>query len=260
MDSGAAAGAIPAADLTTEPAFGLPAYWITESQKQDAELMNYTVVEASAVLATHLTEVIKQHAHELLTRQEVKNLLDNLKLRSPAVVEEVVPTVVKPGELQKVLQNLLRERVPVRDLETILETLGDFASRTKDVDVLTEYVRNAMARAICKQYVDTDDKMYCVTLDPQVEELIAGHIQRTDGGAFNAMPPQTHQQVVKRIAEKMNEAANTGRNAVLVCGPQIRSTVRRMIEAALPTTAVLSVNELVSDVSMEAVAIVGLNG
>src|SRR5256714_5606128 len=153
MDSGATSGPIPGAAQTTEPAFGLPAYWITEPQRAQAELLNYTVVEATSVLATHLTELIKSHAHELLSRQEVKNLLDNLKTRCPALVEEVVPTQIKPGELQRVCQNLLRERVPVRDLETIIETLGDYSARTKDMDVLTEYVRNAMARSICKQYV-----------------------------------------------------------------------------------------------------------
>src|SRR6185369_12244313 len=128
--------------------------------------------------ATHLTELIKQHASELLTRQEVKNLIDNLKARVPALIEEVIPTQVKPGELQKVMQNLLRERVPVRDLETIIETLGDFAARTKDLDVLSEYVRNAMARAICKQYVDEKDRLWCLTLDPALEELINGHLDR----------------------------------------------------------------------------------
>ena len=127
MDNGATSGPIPGGTLTTEPAFGLPAYWITEPQRPQAEMLNYTVVEATAVLATHLTEVIKSHAYELLTRQEVKNLIDNLKARVPALIEEVIPTQVKPGELQKVMQNLLRERVPVRDLETIIETLGDYA-------------------------------------------------------------------------------------------------------------------------------------
>ncbi len=141
-------------------------------------MLNYTVVEATAVLATHLTEMIKTHAHELLTRQEVKNLLDNLKVRVPALIEEVIPTQVKPGELQKVMQNLLRERVPVRDLETIIETLGDYASRTKDLEVLTEYVRNALARTICKQYVDDRDRLWCLTLDPALEELINGHLER----------------------------------------------------------------------------------
>src|SRR5205085_1897225 len=178
MDNGATSGAIPGATATTEPAFGLPAYWITESQRSQAELMNYTVVEATSVLATHLTELIKSHAAELLTRQEIKNLLDNLKQKLPALVEEVVPTQIKPGELQKVMQNLLRERVPVRDLETIIETLGDYSSRTKDLDVLTEYVRNALGRTICKQYVDDHDRIFCLTLDPALEDVINGHIDR----------------------------------------------------------------------------------
>src|SRR5687768_6021497 len=203
MDNGATSGAIPGAEQTIEPAFGLPAYWITESQRSQAELLNYTVVEATSVLATHLTEIIKRHAGELLTRQEVKNLLDNLKTRVPALVEEIVPTQVKPGELQKVMQNLLRERVPVRDLETILETLGDFAGRTKDLDVLTEYVRNALARSICKQYVDETDRIWCVTLDPTLEDLINGHIERSERGVSNTMPPKTAQQIVSSLAARV---------------------------------------------------------
>jgi flagellar biosynthesis protein FlhA len=260
MDNGAVSGPIPGGEQTIEPAFGLPAYWITESQRSQAELLNYTVVEATSVLATHITEAIKGHAWELLSRQEVKNLVDNLKTRVPALVEEVVPTQVKPGELQKVMQNLLRERVPVRDLETILETLGDFASRTKDLDVLTEYVRNALARSICKQYVDEKDHLWCVTLDPSLEDLINGHIERSERGATNTMPPRTSQQVVQQIAAKTAELTQTGRQAVVLCSPQIRQSVRRMIEATLPHTAVLAYNEVVPEVSVEAVALVGLNG
>jgi flagellar biosynthesis protein FlhA len=260
MDSGAASGPVPGGTLTTEPAFGLPAYWVTESERSNAELLNYTVVEATAVLATHLTEVIKSHAHELLTRQEVKNLIDNLKQRVPALVEEVIPTQIKPGELQKVMQNLLRERVPVRDLETILETLGDFSSRTKDLEVLTEFVRNALARTICKQYVDESDRLWCLTLDPGLEELINGHLERSERGTTNTMPPQTAQQIVQKVAEKANELTQTGRSAVLLCSPQIRGPLRRMIESALPAVAVLAYNEVVSDVAVEAVAMAGLNG
>src|SRR5205823_3342431 len=231
MDNGATSGAIPGAEATTEPAFGLPAYWITEPQRAQAELLNYTVVESTSVLATHLTEIIKSHGYELLTRQEVKNLVDNLKARVPALVEEVVPTQIKPGELQKVMQNLLRERVPVRDLESILETLGDFSSRTKDLDVLTEYVRNALGRTICKQYVDDHDRIWVLTLDPALEDLINGHIDRERGNA-NTMPPGTAQQIVKQIAEKSQELTQTGRNAVILCSPQIRSALRRMIESS----------------------------
>ncbi|MDQ3440044.1 MAG: flagellar biosynthesis protein FlhA [Planctomycetota bacterium] len=260
MDNGATSGPVPGGELTTEPAFGLPAYWITESERAQAELLNYTVVEAPAVLATHLTELIKGHAYELLTRQEVKNLIDNLKARLPALIEEVIPTVVKPGELQKVMQNLLRERVPVRDLETIIETLGDFATRTKDLDVLTEYVRNALCRTICKQYVDDSDRLWCLTLDPALEELINGHLERSDRGTTNTMPPQTAQQIVQQINEKAGELTQTGRSAVILCSPQIRGAVRRMIESSLPQVAVLAYNEIVPEVAVEAVGLVGMNG
>ena len=260
MDNGATTGPIPGGTLTTEPAFNLPAYWITEPQRQQAELLNYTVVEATAVLATHLTELIKSHAHELLTRQEVKKLLDNLKERVPALIEEVIPTQIKPGELQKVMQNLLRERVPVRDLETIIETLGDCSGRTKDLDVLTEYVRNALARTICKQYVDEKDRLWCLTLEPALEDLINGHLDRGERGTTNTMSAQKSQQIVQQIASKVNELTQTGRTAVLLCSPQIRSAVRRMTEAALPGVAVMAYNEIVPEVAVEAVGLIGMNG
>jgi flagellar biosynthesis protein FlhA len=259
MDNGATSGPIPGATQTIEPAFGLPAFWITEPQRPTAEMLNYTVVEATSVLATHLTEVIKSHAAELLTRQEVKNLLEHLKLRVPALLEEVIPTLIKPGELQKVMQNLLRERVPVRDLETILETLGDWAARTKDLDVLGEYARNALSRTICKQYVDDQDRLWCMTLDPALEDLINGHIERSDRGAANTMPPQTAQQIVQKIAARAQELTQSGRQAVVLCGPQARQALRRMIESSLPHIAVLSYNEVASDIAVEAVAMVGMN-
>jgi flagellar biosynthesis protein FlhA len=260
MDNGATTGPLVGATQTTEPAFGLPAYWITESQRQQAEMLNYTVVEATAVIATHLTEVIKSHAYELLSRQAVKNLLDNLKTRVPALIEEVIPTQVKPGELQKVMQNLLRERVPVRDLESIIETLGDYASRTKDLEVLSEYARNALARTICKQYVDERDKLWCLTLDPAVEELVNSHLERTERGTNNTLPPQTAQALVQQIVAKTGELTQAGRSAVLLCGPQIRSAIRRMIEGSAPQLAVLGYNEIVPEVTVEAVALVGING
>jgi flagellar biosynthesis protein FlhA len=259
MDNGATTGPIAGGVKTTEPAFGLSAYWITESQRPQADLNNYTVVEASAVIATHLTELIKSHAHELLSRQAVKNLLDNLKTRVPALIEEVIPTQVKPGELQKVMQNLLRERVPVRDLETILETVSDYASRTKDLEVLSEYARHALARTICKQYVDERDRLWCLTLDPALEELINSHLDRSERGTTNTLPPQSVQQIVHQVVAKSAELTQSGRSAVLLCGPQIRSAVRKMIEASAPLLAVLGYNEIVPEATVEAVALVGLN-
>jgi flagellar biosynthesis protein FlhA len=168
IDTGDASGSIEHGEMTEDPARRRLAYWITESQRDEAELLGYHVLEAPAVMLSHLGEVVKRHAHELLTRQAVKNLLDNLKKSASAVVEEVVPTLIKPGELQKVLQNLLRECVPVRDLETILETLGDHAARTKDTEMLTDAVRVALGRAICKQYADEDDRLHCLMLDPML--------------------------------------------------------------------------------------------
>ena len=160
----------------------------------------------------------------------MKNLLENLKQRSPALIEEVVPTQIKPGELQKVHAEPAPRARAVRDLESILETLGDYASRTKDLDVLTEYVRNALGRAICKQYVDEKDRLWCLTLDPALEELINGHLDRSERGTTNTMPPQTAQQVVQQIAAKAAELTQTGRSAVILCGPQIRMSLRRMVE------------------------------
>jgi flagellar biosynthesis protein FlhA len=260
MDNGATSGPIPGSTQTTEPAFGLAAYWITESQKAQAEVLNYTVVEASAVLATHLTEVVKTHAHELLTRQEVKSLIENLKARTPALVEEVIPTLIKPGELQRVMQNLLRERVPVRDLETILETLGDYASRTKDLDILTEYVRNALCRTICKQYIDEQNKIFCITLDPAMEEIINQHLERSERGTTNTLPPSMAQAVLKQLAAKVNDLQSLGKAAVVLCSPQVRAAVRRILESALPTAAVLGYNEISPDVQVEAVAMASLAG
>jgi len=156
------------------------------------------------------------------------------------------------------MQNLLRERVPVRDLETIVETLGDWAARTKDLDVLTEYCRNAMARTICKQYVDDHDKLWCITLDPAVEDLIVGHNDREKGGT--TMPPQTQQAIVKRVSEKVGELTQMGRHPVVVCSPQIRASLRRLLETPIPQVAVLAYNEIVPEVAVEAVGLVGLNG
>jgi flagellar biosynthesis protein FlhA len=191
---------------TTEPAFGLPAIWISEEQRAEAEQRNYTVVPSSSVLATHLTEIIKRHADELLTREQTHQLLETLKEKSPKAVEDVVPNLIKVGELQRVLQNLLRERVPVRDLETILETVGDWAPRTKDTDILTEYARNALARTICQLYKDKDNVLHVVTLDPKIEDLVNAHLERTDRGTFLSLPPETQNRLVKAIQDRVEQA------------------------------------------------------
>jgi len=258
MDSGAASGKIDGTE-TREPAFGLPAWWINEGQRSQAEMMNYTVVEASGVLATHLTEVVKNHSSELVTREEVGNLIKQLKEKSPALVEELIPTVIKPGELQKVLQNLLRERVPIRDLETIVETMGEWVTKTRDSDVLSEAARHALARTICNQYVDASKTIHCITLDPALEDTINSYVERNERGSFLTLPPQLAKQIAEAVAANVSKLMQQGYGGVVLCSPQVRASVRKLIETSMPAVAVLSYNEIVKGINVESVGIVGVN-
>ncbi len=274
MDSGIATGRIDG-EPTKEPAFGLDAWWIDPQLKARAETMNYTVVDPTSVLATHLTEVVKTHAGDLLTREEVNNLVTQLKEKTPKLVEEVVPGIVKPGDLQKVMQNLLRERVPVRDLETILETLSDWGSKTKDLDVLTEYVRHALRRTICQQYASPVDvgpagrgsagnrpgsagyRIVCVTLDPAMEDVINSYIDRSAGATVVNMPARVAQQVSQQVLDALRGLTQAGHPPVVLASPQVRAVVRQLIEPHLPNVAVLGYNEAVAGVEIESVALVG---
>ena len=259
IDAGAASERLAGTE-TTEPAFGLPALWIEESQRHEAEHRNYTVVEPTSVMSTYLTEVIRRQADVLLTRQEVNRLLDNLRERAAKLVEEVVPEVLKPGEIQRVLKALLRERVPIRDLETILETIGDWAQRTKDSEILTEYARNALARTLCHQHRSDDGRIHCVTLDPSLEELIGKSLERSEHGTALAMPGTLQLRIVDAIRAEVEKATTAagGRPPVILCPPQIRAWVRRMIEAPLASVAVLSYNEIVRGFEVESHGVVML--
>jgi flagellar biosynthesis protein FlhA len=258
MDSGMATGQLEGIK-TKEPAFGLPATWVPEAQKQRAETMGYTVVDACTVLATHLTEVVRSHAADLLTREDVNNLLNTVKDTNPTLVQEVVPAMLKPGDVQKVLQNLLRENVSVRDLAAILETLGDYAPRTKDVEVLSEYVRNSLARTICQKYQEKDGKMYVVTLDPRLEDLIKGSIERTEMGSFITLAPKTLSGIVERLSKAVEQLITRGHHPVVLCSPQIRLHVKKIVDTVQPSVAVLSYNEVVRDVKVEALGMVSLD-
>ena len=189
----------------------------------------------------------------------MRSLLDHLKSRAAAVVEEVIPKVVKPGDVQKVLQNLLRERVPVRDLETIMETLGDFGGRTNDTDLLTEHVRVALARTICRQHVDESDRLPCLMLEAGLEELIAGHVESSggDGHSINTMPPATAQRIGQEIAQEAAALTRDGRPPVVLCAPSVRGAVRKLLEPVAPHVAVLSLAEVVGDVTPDVVGVVG---
>jgi len=260
MDAGTVAEPIHGIE-TTEPAFGLPALWIEEGQRHDAEHRNYTVVEPSSVIATFLTELIKRHADELLTRQEVNRLLDHLRERAGRLVEEVVPEVLKAGEIQRVLQALLRERVPVRDLETILEAVSEVALRTKDAEILTEYARNALGRALCHQHKGEDGRIHCITLDPTLEELIVKGIERSERGGLLTLSPVLQTKIASAVATEVERTTATlrGRPPALLCPPQIRPWVRRMIEVRLPAVAVLSYNEIVRGFEVESHGMVVLS-
>jgi flagellar biosynthesis protein FlhA len=264
-----------------EPAFGQPATWIEPGQKERAEAMNYVVVAASHVVATHLSEVVKNHASELLTREETVNLIAQLKERAPKLVAEVLGEgdkagVIKAGDLQKVLQNLLRERVPIRDMETIVETLGDWATRTKDLEVLTEYVRNALRRTICSTYAAvetaTDDafggegalpgsqvtKLYCISLDPTLEDRIAGYIERSAEGTSMTMPPSVANRITSAIVEELQRLIQAGHHPVVLASPQVRAQVRRLLEPHLPSVAVLGYNEVSKGVEVESLGLAQL--
>ncbi|MHC4917173.1 MAG: flagellar biosynthesis protein FlhA [Planctomycetota bacterium] len=259
MDSGAASGKVEGIE-TREPAFGLPAVWITKSQKDRAAAFGYTVVDAESVVATHLTEVIKRHAAEILTREQVTGLLENLKEACPHLVEDVHPKMLSTGEIQKVLQNLLRERVSIRGLEAILEALGDCAARTKDAEILTEYARNALGRVICNALAESDGKLYVVTMDPRLEESIDRAVQRTDSGSYLTLPPADIRRIVEAVGAQAERLAAAGHVGVVLTSPQVRVHVRRMTESEMPSLSVISYNELTPEVQVESIAMVTVEG
>ncbi len=243
---------------TREPAFGLPALWIGQDSREQAELSGYTVVDPPSVMATHLTEVIKQHAHELLGRQETQALLDTIKQRSPVVVEELVPNLMTLGEVQKVLQNLLREGVTIRDLETILETLADLARSTKDLDVLTEQVRQAMSRMLSKTAAGESEILRVITLDPALEEQIMAGVQHSETGTTLAVEPGLVRKMLASLAEQTQRLADRGYLPVVLCSPLVRLYFKRLTERVARKLTVLSYSELDPDLQVEALGVVSL--
>ena len=241
---------------TREPAFGLPALWIPASRKDEAEAAGYTVVDPTSVVATHLSEVIRSYAHELLGRQEVRRLLDQLKRDYPAVVEELVPQVVTVGEVQRVLQNLLREGVAIRDLVTILEAIGDGATTSKNIEYLTGLAREALGRQISAAYQGSDGSLPIITLEPRLEQQLAEALQQNERGSVLSLEPAFGQRLIERIAGWVEKAAVKGERAVLVCSPHLRFALRRFIERSLPHLPVLSYNEISAEVRVHPVGMV----
>lgn len=261
MDSGLAHGRLEGM-ATKEPAFGLEAIWIDRALREKAESANWTVVDATSVLATHISELVRTHADELLTREEVSNLLAQLKQKTPKLVEDLVPAVVKPSDLQKILQALLRERVAIRDLETIIETLAEWIPHTKDHDVLVEYVRNGLRRAICAQHCEVDERgrarLRCVTMDPALEDTISGYIDRSPSGTTFTIPPQLATRIARSVAESARPLAEVGRPVVVLASPSVRAQVRQILEPHIAGVAVLGYNEVVRGTDLESVGLVQL--
>ncbi|OPZ91226.1 MAG: Flagellar biosynthesis protein FlhA [Firmicutes bacterium ADurb.Bin419] len=242
---------------TTEPAFGLPAVWISEAQRDKAEMLGYTVVDPPSIIATHLTEIVKAHAHELTGRQEIQTIIEKVKENYPAIVDELVPKVMTIGEIQKVVANLLKEGVSIRDIVTILETLADYAPVTHDTDMLTEYVRQALGRAISKKFI-RDKKSNVITLDPKVEQIILDSVQRTEHGAYLTLEPNTTNSIISSLSNQVQRLLKLGHQPIVLASPIVRLYFRRLTEQAIPGLVVLSYNELDPHLEVQSVGMVSI--
>ncbi len=241
---------------TREPAFGLDAMWVHDSGRAEAEALGYTVVDAESVIVTHLTETIRAHAAELLTRQDVRSLLDKLKETNAAVVEEVVPDTLSLGEIQRVLQLLLSEGVPIRDLGTIVEAIGDKARITRDTNLLSEYARQALGRAITAPHLDEELRLRAITLDPAIEQEVATSITQTADGEYLAMDPPRAQAIVGALRTQVEHASGSGARPVLLCSARIRRHLRRLIAQAQPHLSVCSYNEIAPGINVETIGVI----
>ncbi|SDW27273.1 flagellar biosynthesis protein FlhA [Paenibacillus sp. CF384] len=243
---------------TVEPAFGLPAIWIDEATKERAELTGYTVVDPPSVVATHLTELIKRHAHELIGRQETKALVDNVKDSYPALVDELIPSILNVGEIQKVLSKLLREKVSIRDMVTIFEALADHGTYTKDTDILTEYVRQALSRQITQQFSHNGDTLRVITVGPTLEKKIAESVQSSDQGSYLALDPVSTQTIYQKLNEQVNKQIQSGNQPIVLASPTIRMYLRQIVERTMQDVPVLSYSELEPSIEVQSIGVVNL--
>jgi len=242
---------------TVEPTFGLPALWIPKSDREEAEIMGYSTVDPPSVIATHLTEIIKRHGHELLNRQQVQTLVDNLKKSQPALVDEVVPKMFSLGEIQKILANLLSENIPIRDMASIMEALSDYGNLTRDPDMLTEYVRQTLRRSISKRFIP-EDVAYAITLDPSLEQLILDSTKQSEHGSYLAIEPMQVHSIFDRLRAIIENMKNKGRTPVILTSPLVRRQFRKISEQISPELAVLSYNEIDSGVEVLSEGVVRL--
>lgn len=241
---------------TFEPSFHLPAIWITEAQRERAESLGYTVVDPPSIIATHLTEVIRNHLDELLTRQDVQNLINNIQEANTTLISELVPKTLGVGEIQKVLQNLLAEGISIRDLVTIFETLADNATSTRDTDVLTEYVRQSLKRAISNKYFPANEMTSVVTLDPKIEQEIMGSIKQTEQGAYINLEPEKTKEILNAVKEEIDKMEELGKNPIIVTSPIVRMYFKKLTSEQFKDLIVISYNEIESDVELQSIGMV----
>lgn len=241
---------------TFEPSFHLPAIWITEGQRERAESLGYTVVDPPSIIATHLTEIIRQHIAELLTRQDVQNLTNNLKETNPSIVEELIPKLLGLGDVQKILQNLLQEGISIRDLLTIFETLADYAATTRDPDILTEYARQSLKRAICARYFPANETTSVVTLDPQVEQEIMANVKQTEQGAYLTIAPEKTKAIIESVRTEIGKLESLGKNPIIITSPIVRMYFKRLTEDYFDDLIVVSYNEVEPNVELQSVGMV----
>jgi len=241
---------------TFEPSFHNPAVWITEAQRERAESLGYTVVNPPSIIATHLTEVIRQHIHEILTRQDVQNLINNIQESHPVLVSELIPKLLNIGEVQKVLQNLLREGISIRDLVTILETLADYAPTTRDTDVLTEYVRQSLKRAISNKYFPANEITSVITLDPKVEQEIMGSVKQSEQGSYLALDPEITRRVMESLQNELSKLQELGKEPIIITSPIVRMYFKRLTQDYFRDLVVVSYNEIESNVELQSVGMV----
>jgi flagellar biosynthesis protein FlhA len=243
---------------TKDPTYGLPATWIKESDKEKAMARGHTVVDLSTVLLTHLSDIIKRHSHEILGRQEVQHLIETIKESHPQVVEELIPNQLPLGAVVKVLQNLLKEQVPVRDLLTILETLADWSPMVKDIDLLTEKVRQSLARTITRTYQTPDGSIPLITLDPRTEKALTDAVQHTEQGSYLAVDPAFAQKVLNAVSEQLKKLTSLNYQPVALCSAPLRTHFRKLTEQVFPHLAVLSHNDLLPEVNIQSLGVVGV--
>jgi flagellar biosynthesis protein FlhA len=241
---------------TFEPSFHLPAIWITESQRERAESVGYTVVDPPSIIATHLTEVIREYLADMLTRQDVQNLVNNVKENNPALVEELVPKLLGLGDIQKVLQNLLKEGISIRDLVTIFETLADHAAATRDTDILTEYVRQSLKRAISNKYFPLNETTSVVTLDPNLEQEIMGSVKQTEQGAYLTLDPEKTKNIMSSVKTEIGKLEKLGKNPIVITSPIVRMYFKKLTEDYYKDLVVVSYNEIESNVELQSVGMV----